>query len=56
MWGSAFLEDSYPIEKSQPEKETPVVIKQSFFSNTGEGWFVEMAFAQASIDAELEKK
>ena len=39
MWGSAFLEDSYPIEKSQPEKETPVVIKQSFFSNTGEGWF-----------------
>jgi len=38
MWGSAFLDDSFQIIKSNPiPKEQP--IRKNMFSITGEGWF-----------------
>jgi len=38
MWGSAFLNDSFQITKSEPTTlERPVI--KSMFSITGEGWF-----------------
>jgi len=38
MWGSAFLNDSFQITKSEPTTSERPVIK-SMFSITGEGWF-----------------